>query len=89
MISFGTAPRITTEFSSRDFVIRLATLTPAEREVAQHLSRGLLNKEIADVLGKSEPTVKQQVRSILAKMGLPNRGRLIAWLCTGVTSPDL
>jgi len=67
----------------------LATLTPAEREVAQHLSRGLLNKEIADVLGKSEPTVKQQVRSILAKMGLPNRGRLIAWLCTGAASPEL
>lgn len=60
---------------------RLATLTPAEREVAQQVSRGLLNKGIASVLGKAEPTVKHQVRSILAKTGLPNRGRLIAGLC--------
>jgi DNA-binding CsgD family transcriptional regulator len=58
----------------------LTGLTPAERFVAIHLREGLSNKELACLLGKSETTVKNQVASILRKLGVPNRGRLIAAL---------
>lgn len=59
---------------------QLAGLSPAERVVAMHLAQGLSNREIARVLGKSEFTVKNQVSTILQKLGVPTRGRLIALL---------
>lgn len=57
-----------------------ATLSPAERAVTAHLCRGLSNREIAAVLGKSPATVKNQVATILGKIGVPTRTRLIALL---------
>lgn len=58
----------------------LEDLSPAERVVALQVAQGLTNKEIAQVLGKSEITVKHQVSSILAKLGVPSRTRLIVLL---------
>lgn len=55
-------------------------LTAAEQRVAQHVAQGFSNKEIAEALGKAEPTVKHQVSSILRKAGVPSRARLIALL---------
>jgi DNA-binding CsgD family transcriptional regulator len=57
-----------------------AGLSPAERVVAMQVAQGLSNKEIAQVLGKSEFTVKNQVSTILQKLGVPCRGRLIVLL---------
>ena len=45
-----------------------------------HLCRGLSNREIAALLGKSPATVKNQVSTILGKIGVPTRTRLIARL---------
>lgn len=59
---------------------QLAGLSPAERVVAMQVAQGLSNREIARALGKSEFTVKHQVSSILAKLGVPSRGRLIVLL---------
>jgi DNA-binding NarL/FixJ family response regulator len=42
------------------------------------LLRGLSNKEIASELGRAEPTVKNQVASILRKHRVPSRARLLA-----------
>jgi DNA-binding CsgD family transcriptional regulator len=58
----------------------LARLSPAERELIPHLRQGLSNKEISAVLGKSVPTVKKQLHSVLEKLGRPSRARLIALL---------
>ncbi len=58
----------------------LTMLTPAERAVTMHVRMGLSNKEIAAALGKSPATVKAQVASILRKLDMPTRCRLIAWL---------
>uniref|UniRef100_UPI004049C141 response regulator transcription factor n=1 Tax=Cephaloticoccus sp. TaxID=1985742 RepID=UPI004049C141 len=58
----------------------LEKLSPAEQAVALQLAQGLSNAEIARLLGKSKFTVKSQVSSILTKLGVPTRGRLIAIL---------
>ncbi|MBX3737204.1 MAG: response regulator transcription factor [Candidatus Didemnitutus sp.] len=55
-------------------------LTEAEGRVLELLGAGYSNKEIAARLGKAEPTVKNQVASILHKLGQPTRARLIAAL---------
>lgn len=57
-----------------------ALLTEAECRVLELLGVGYTNKEIAARLGKSEATVKNQVASILHKLGQPTRARLIASL---------
>lgn len=58
----------------------LARLSPAERLVAHYIVQGMSNAEIARALGKSVATVKHQVSSILGKLEVPSRGRLMALL---------
>jgi DNA-binding CsgD family transcriptional regulator len=55
-------------------------LSPAEQGVAAHLCRGLSNREIAAILGKSSATVKNQGSTILRKLRAPARLRLLALL---------
>lgn len=52
-------------------------LTSAEREVLGHLARGLDNRAIAEALGKSEKTVRNQVSSVFAKLGVRTRAEAI------------
>lgn len=55
-------------------------ITPAERRVLSYVCAGYSNKEIAQFLGKAEPTVKHQVSACLRKFGLSSRMRLVAAL---------
>jgi RNA polymerase sigma factor (sigma-70 family) len=48
-------------------------LTPREMEVLQHLIKGFANKQIADVLGISEYTVKDHLKRIYAKLQVVDR----------------
>lgn len=48
--------------------VRLAALTPREREVFEHVVAGRLNKLIADRLGVSEQTVKVHRARVMDKM---------------------
>ena len=56
------------------------SLTPGEQQVAQRLTEGLTNKEIANALGISPKTVGNHLHRIFAKLGVPNRQRAIAML---------
>ena len=74
------APAGAARGESSDVSALLSRLTHAERELVPHLRQGLTNKEIAATLGKSVPTVKKQVHSILEKLSLTSRAKLIAVL---------
>jgi DNA-binding CsgD family transcriptional regulator len=52
-------------------------LSPAEAAVVSQVARGLSNKEIAALLGKSEGTVKNQLSGVYRKLDIQNRARLI------------
>ena len=50
-------------------------LTPREVEILRLLAGGYSNREIAEALGTAEGTVKNQVSSILSKLGVRDRTR--------------
>lgn len=52
-------------------------LTAREVEILSLITSGLSNREIAEVLGTSEGTVKNQVSSILSKLGVRDRVRAV------------
>jgi len=54
-------------------------LSPKELEVLRSLTKGGTNKEIADTLKIAESTVKNHLRSILAKLHLANRVQAAAF----------
>lgn len=52
---------------------RLFSLTPAERAICRLLLEGAHNKEIARALGKSDATVRNQLHTLFAKLGVATR----------------
>lgn len=54
-----------------------ATLSSREVEVLSLIARGKANKEIADQLGLSVPTVKTHIAHILEKLDAPDRTRAV------------
>jgi DNA-binding NarL/FixJ family response regulator len=57
------------------------SLTEREREIANLLSQGRSNKDIATELYISEKTVKNHINHVYAKLGVTNRAEAIAvWL---------
>ena len=69
--------------NERAWAARYARLSPREREVFVLVVRGLPNKQIADVLGVSERTVKAHRSQVMHKMGVQSAaelGRAVEWL---------
>jgi DNA-binding NarL/FixJ family response regulator len=54
-------------------------LTPRELEVLGLVAEGLRNREIAERLGVSEQTIKNQLSSVLHKLGVPNRTHAVTY----------
>jgi DNA-binding NarL/FixJ family response regulator len=57
----------------------LARFTPRERDVLGCLLTGASNEAIAEGLFMTGNTVKTHIRSILAKLGLPDRVHVVIW----------
>ena len=53
-------------------------LTAREREVFEHLLRGLSNAQIAARLHRSERTVEHHVAAVFTKLGVKSRAEMIA-----------
>ena len=69
------------------------SLTPAEREVAMLLLKGLSHKEIAEIRGVGVATARQQAQAAYRKAGLSGRADLAAFfledlLLPGPSNPD-
>jgi DNA-binding NarL/FixJ family response regulator len=59
--------------------VKIATLTEREREVIALLGKGLRNKQIADRLFISEPTVRHHLTSIFGKLAVADRLELVIY----------
>lgn len=59
------------------FASRLATLTPREREVMEHVVAGKLNKQIADILGTGEQNIKLHRMRVMRKMSVESLAELV------------
>lgn len=58
-------------------MLKEANLTTKEIQIADYVSRGLSNKEIANQLFITEKTVKFHLTNIYKKMDVESRARLI------------
>ncbi|MGE5285982.1 MAG: response regulator transcription factor, partial [Micromonosporaceae bacterium] len=54
-------------------------LTRREREIAELVTRGLTNRQIAHLLHIAERTAENHVQHILTKLGFQNRSQIAAW----------
>jgi FixJ family two-component response regulator len=71
-----------------DFQKRLATLTPREREVLEHVVTGKLNKQIGGALGAKEKTIKVHRGRVMEKMGVHSLAELVRLTeRTGLVAP--
>lgn len=75
-----TTPERAAELVGSNFPRDLQTLSNAEWRVLHFLKLGMSNKEIASALARSEATVKNQIASVLRKLCVPSRARLLALL---------
>ena len=62
-------------------------LSPAEKEVALLLLKGLSHKEIAELRSVSETTVRHQARAVYRKAGLSGRTDLAAFFLEDLLGP--
>jgi len=63
-------------------------LSPAEREVALLLLKGLSHKEVAEVRSITEATARQQARAVYKKAGLSGRNDLAAFFLEDLLLPS-
>ncbi len=66
-----------TEAEATAWAARLATLTPREREVMEHIVAGKLNKQIAADLGTGEQNIKFHRAHVMQKMGVESLADLV------------
>ncbi len=76
--------RLFAQMAQSDLRIEVAAggaeeLGRTERRIVEQVGRGLSNREIAQVLGLSEGTVRNYLSTILGKLGLRDRTQLAIW----------
>ena len=74
----------------RDICARIESLTPREREVLTLVCEGLMNKEIAERLSITQPTVKVHRRHLMEKMRASSIAHLVHMVDkSGVSTPKV
>jgi DNA-binding NarL/FixJ family response regulator len=63
-------------------------LTGRERQIVDALLAGCANKEIARQLGVSDQTIKNQLTTLYAKVGVTSRLELVLWAMNKRRSDD-
>lgn len=58
----------------------MSALSDREQLVAEQYCKGLTDKEVADVLGRSEWTIRAQKRDIYRKLGISKDTELVLYL---------
>ncbi len=86
-IAVTLAPAAASELES--VLLALHGLTPREQQVAQLLTRGATNEQIARALWISRHTVKDHVKAVYAKLGVVSRAELSAKLFHEHIAPSL
>lgn len=76
--------RLFAEMAQSDLRIEVSAdgaedLSRTERKIVEQVGRGLSNREIAQVLGLSEGTVRNYLSTTLSKLGLRDRTQLAIW----------
>lgn len=66
-------PETAVPAAADDFLLRYATLSPQQCRVLGMLEEGLLNKQIAGVLGITEQRVKEHVSQIMRRLDVQTR----------------
>jgi DNA-binding CsgD family transcriptional regulator len=66
---------------------RSTNLTKRELEIAALITRGLTNRQIAELLYVAERTAENHVQHILTKLGLQNRTQIALWATTEGIAP--
>lgn len=61
----------------KNFVRATISLTAREREVMGHVTAGLMNKQVAGLIGLSEITVKIHRGNMMRKMGVKSLAELV------------
>jgi len=66
--------------SPLDSWLALKGVTRQEQRVVHLVERGLTNREIADVLGVSRHTIRNQLASVFTKLQVSRRAELVYFL---------
>jgi DNA-binding NarL/FixJ family response regulator len=69
--------------------LHIEPLTHRERQMAQAVSRGLRNREIATEFGISEETVKKHLATIYGKLAITGRVALAVLVMRGGLDSDM
>ena len=78
-ISTGAAKKLVLNFQAqRQRTAQANRLTLREREILEHLSRGLSDKEIAPLLRIALPTVNDHLKSVYRKLRVNSRAQAVA-----------
>jgi two-component system nitrate/nitrite response regulator NarL len=57
----------------------VATLSRREKQIVDALLAGCTNKQVAQLLGISDQTVKNQLTTLYKKVGVTSRLELVLW----------
>ena len=74
------ARRVIASFQQRKENKASELLTGREQEVLQHLSQGLIYKQIGEKLFISHETVKQHIKKIYHKLHVQNKVEALNWM---------